>query len=136
MTKPTYMYTPVCYIIMISHDCVHLHFNVYLCLHLIYNHDISFSISFCLYLFLSLSLSLSLSVSLCFVVFRGVTLERMVNLVATSPRALWGGLTLWGTSSGHRISRDKTMEFILTTYQSFMDPLIFIRLLMHRYIYT
>ncbi len=68
--------------------------------------------------------------------FSGTTLERIVNLLASTPRMLWGGLTLSGTSSGHRISRDRTIDFVLMTYRSFMHPIVLMRLLMHRYVHN
>ena len=64
--------------------------------------------------------------------FSGISLERTVSFLATSTRMLWGGLTLSGSSLGHRISREKIIDFVLMTYRSFMHPVIFMRLLLHR----
>ena len=63
---------------------------------------------------------------------RGITLEMSVDLITSNPRSLWGGINLRETSSGHHLSREKTVEFFLTTYRSFVHPLIFMRLLLHR----
>ena len=65
---------------------------------------------------------------------RGVTIETAIELLTSNCRQLWGGILLRETSSGHLLSKEKTVDFFLTTYRSFMHPLIFIRLLLHRYI--
>ena len=72
----------------------------------------------------SLCLSLSLN--------RGATVEHAVELITGNCRMLWGGIPLRDSSGRHFLSREKTVEFFLTTFRSFVDPLILMRLLLHR----
>ena len=63
---------------------------------------------------------------------RGLTMEASIELLTSSTRELWGGITLRDTESGLHLSREKTTDFFLTTYRSFLHPLILMRLLLHR----
>ena len=45
---------------------------------------------------------------------------------------LWGGITLPDTTAGQHPPREKISEFFLTTFHSFMHPLLLMRLLLHR----
>lgn len=79
--------------------------------------------------------------------YRGATVEKIVEIVTHNPSLLWGGLTLpqWSgrskkhswyksSSSGnkHMPSDDQIVDFLLTTYKSYVHPSIFMRLLLHR----
>ena len=62
---------------------------------------------------------------------RGITIEKAVDLLTgDDSRSLWGGIALPDTT--HHPSRDKIAEFFLSTYHSFMHPVLLMRLLLHR----
>ena len=69
---------------------------------------------------------------------RGATVEKCVEFLTESISHLWGGFSLKsgprspGNELMKRATKQQIMTFFLTSYQSFMHPLIFIRLLLHR----
>ena len=71
--------------------------------------------------------------------YRGATIEKCVELLTSEPSKLWGGFSLVVGPSGRdasgpslNASKDQVLQFFLTTFKSFVHPLIFIRLLLHR----
>lgn len=79
---------------------------------------------------------------------RGARIEKIVEIITHNPSLLWGGLTLppWSgrtkkhswyknSSPGHKqmASDDQIVDFLLTTYKSYVHPSILMRLLLHRY---
>lgn len=71
--------------------------------------------------------------------YRGATFEKCVEFLTESISHLWGGFSLKigpQTTSNDPLSKKATkqqiVQFFLTCYQSFMHPLILIRLLLHR----
>lgn len=64
-----------------------------------------------------------------------------MELLTGDPTKLWGGFSLVvGTNSSHKnppgpilhASKDQVLQFFLTTFKSFVHPLVLIRLLLHR----
>lgn len=70
---------------------------------------------------------------------RGATLEKCVEVLTDDPSQLWGGFNLaLGAQSppagslSPKATKEQILDFFLTTYQSFMHPVILMRLLLHR----
>ena len=70
---------------------------------------------------------------------RGATIEKCVEFLTGNTSQMWGGFDLaTGPQSptGERLSpkatKEQIVDFFLTTYQSFIHPVILIRLLLHR----
>ncbi|XP_065910773.1 uncharacterized protein [Dysidea avara] len=72
---------------------------------------------------------------------RGASVERLVELLTNNYRLLWEGVELsnkdkWkevlGAISEQELLLLTVVDFCLTTYHSFMEPIIFLRLLLHR----
>ena len=63
---------------------------------------------------------------------RGLTVEACIELLTSNTKELWGGIALRDTASGLHLSREKTIDFFLMTYRSFLHPLLLMRLLLHR----
>ena len=69
---------------------------------------------------------------------RGATIEKCVEFLTESVSHLWGGFSLKsgphspGNELAKRATKQQIATFFLTCYQSFMHPLILIRLLLHR----
>lgn len=72
-------------------------------------------------------------------------MEFCIELLTSDPSKLWGGFSLLvgpqqstSTSTNNlsspaiHASKDQILQFFLTTYKSFVHPLIFMRLLLHR----
>ena len=72
------------------------------------------------------------------IIYRGATIEKCLEFLTESISHLWGGFSLKsgprnpGNESITRATKHQITTFFLTCYQSFMHPLIFIRLLLHR----
>lgn len=98
---------------------------------------------------LSSRLECSASFDLIFsqIFYRGARIEKIVEIITHNPSLLWGGLTLppWSgrtkkhswyktSSPGHKqmATDDQIVDFVLTTYKSYVHPSIFMRLLLHR----
>lgn len=73
--------------------------------------------------------------------YRGATIEKCVEFITGDVLQLWGGFHLSGGSApsppqDHPLSPKATKEqiinFFLTTYQSFVRPIVLMRLLLHR----
>ncbi|KAL9975174.1 hypothetical protein ACROYT_G012301 [Oculina patagonica] len=79
---------------------------------------------------------------------KGARIEKIVEIITHNPSLLWGGLNLppWSgrtkkhswyktSSPGHKqmATDDQIVDFVLTTYKSYMHPSIFMRLLLHRF---
>ena len=83
---------------------------------------------------------------------RGTSLESLVLMLTKDIHLLWGGSTLPPPSPGdkkcggrnglnvpgkdsirHSPSEQQILNFILTMYPTFVHPVIFMRLLLHRY---
>jgi len=72
---------------------------------------------------------------------RGATVERLVELLTNNYRLLWEGVELYnkdkwkevmGAISEQELLLLTVIDFCLTTYHSFVEPIIFLRLLLHR----
>lgn len=78
---------------------------------------------------------------------RGARIEKIVEIITNNPSLLWGGLRLppWsGRSKKHSwyksnssnnkqmVTEDQIVDFLLTTYKSFVHSTILMRLLLHR----
>lgn len=70
---------------------------------------------------------------------RGATIEKCVEILTGDLSALWGGFNLsMGVQSPSEdtiapmATKDQILDFFLTTYQSFVKPLVLMRLLLHR----
>lgn len=72
---------------------------------------------------------------------RGTSIEQLVQMLTNNYLLLWGGVELgskdkWmvamGISSEEQLLEEIIIDFVLTTYRSFMEPIIFLRLLLHR----
>lgn len=79
---------------------------------------------------------------------KGARIEKIVEIITNNPSLLWGGLNLppWSgrskkhswyksTNSNHKqmATEDQIVDFLLTTYKSFVHPTILMRLLLHRF---
>ena len=73
--------------------------------------------------------------------YRGASIEQLVQILTSNYLLLWGGVELankekWmiamGISSEEQLLEQIVMNFFLTTYRSFMEPIILLRLLFHR----
>ena len=68
---------------------------------------------------------------------RGATLEHLVNQLIEEPGVLWNHADIMTSRVGgfphlHTPSEREITRFFLVTMRSFVDPLIFLRLLLHR----
>ena len=70
---------------------------------------------------------------------RGATIEKCVEYLTGDVQYLWGGFTLTmrhqspsGQTLNPKATKEQIFDFFLTTYQSFLRPTIFMRLLLHR----
>ncbi|XP_031563112.1 uncharacterized protein LOC116298715 [Actinia tenebrosa] len=83
---------------------------------------------------------------------KGATVEKIVEIATNNPSILWGGTRLQPSSpkgsksnqerktntrtngtSNKKATDDQIVDFILTMYPSFVHPIIFMRLLIHRF---
>lgn len=73
--------------------------------------------------------------------YRGASIEQLVQMLTSNYLLLWGGVEFgsnekWmvamGISSEQQLLEEIVIDFFLTTYRSFMEPIIFLRLLLHR----
>jgi len=73
--------------------------------------------------------------------YRGASVEQLVQILTSNYLLLWGGVELggnekWmvamGISSEQQLLEEVIIDFFLTTYRSFVEPIIFLRLLLHR----
>jgi len=76
---------------------------------------------------------------------RGATVERLVELLTNNYRLLWEGVDIsnkekWrevmGAISEQELLLLTVIDFCLTMYRSFVEPIIFLRLLLHRLVIT
>ena len=69
--------------------------------------------------------------------FRGASIEHLVHYLIEDPAVLWSvekGISKVGVAHElHTPSERKITEFFLVMMKSYVDPLIFLRLLLHRY---
>lgn len=72
---------------------------------------------------------------------RGASIEQLVHIITNNYLLLWGGAELgnkdkWivamGICSEEQLLEEIIIDFFLTTYRSFMEPIILLRLLLHR----
>ena len=70
---------------------------------------------------------------------RGATIERCVEFLTGDITHLWGGFTLVmgpqspaGDLLTPKATKEQILDFFLSTYQSFVHPIVFMRLLLHR----
>ena len=77
--------------------------------------------------------------------YRGASIEQLVQILTSNYLLLWGGVELgnkakWmvamGISSEEQLLEEIIIDFFLTTYRSFMEPIILLRLLLHRLVTT
>ena len=76
---------------------------------------------------------------------RGASIEQLVQILTNNYLLLWGGVELgnkekWmvamGISSEEQLLEEVIIDFFLTTYRSFVEPIILLRLLLHRLVTT
>ena len=80
-------------------------------------------------------------------IYRGASIEKIVEIITNNPTLLWGGLSLppwsgrskklsWYKTTSPNDKRmateDQIVDFLLTTYRSFVHATILMRLLLHR----
>ena len=81
-------------------------------------------------------------------IYRGASIEKIVEIITNNPTLLWGGLSLppwsgrskklsWYKTTSPNDKRmateDQIVDFLLTTYRSFVHATILMRLLLHRW---
>ena len=71
---------------------------------------------------------------------RGASIEQLVHILTNNYLLLWGGVELvskekWmvamGIPSEEQLLEEIIIDFFLTTYRSFVEPIILLRLLLH-----